>query len=84
VLSGPGRKFDVVTVNTMRAFAQQGSGGGFSSTDLKTGISNTRETAGYCGRADFGQIGVGYFVVTFYAPFRKSTQETAKAGKRIS
>jgi len=31
----------VVTLNTMRAFAQQGGGGGFSSTDLKTGISNS-------------------------------------------
>ncbi len=30
----------VVTLSTMRAFAQQG-GGGFSSTDLKTGISNS-------------------------------------------
>ena len=28
----------VVTLSTMRAFAQAGGGGGFSSTDLKTGI----------------------------------------------
>ena len=32
----------VVTVNTMRAFVQAAAGGGgFSSTDLKTGISNS-------------------------------------------
>ncbi len=31
----------VVTLSTMRAFAQAGGGGGFSSTDLKTGISNS-------------------------------------------
>ena len=30
----------IVTVNTMNVFAQ-GGGGGFSSTDLKTGISNS-------------------------------------------
>ena len=31
----------VVTFSTMRVFAQAGGGGGFSSTDLKTGISNS-------------------------------------------
>src|SRR5881392_3464454 len=38
----------------------------------------------HCRRADFRQIGVGFFVVAFYASYRKSTQETARAGKRIS
>jgi hypothetical protein len=46
------------------------------------GVSRREAAKETFRRADFEQIGTGYFVVTFCALSLKSTRETARARKR--